>query len=107
MTKLVELLKQQEALAAQIEAARAEARTEGLETVATLVDQLGEPFAVDVVKMLIERFSITDFRVSRRRGGKIVQRLPAKFRHPDGRTWSGKGRMPGWLAGHETEYSLK
>jgi DNA-binding protein H-NS len=22
----------------------------------------------------------------------------AKYRHPDGRTWNGFGRMPGWLA---------
>ncbi|MCA8343900.1 H-NS histone family protein [Burkholderia cepacia] len=107
MTKLAELLKQQEALAAQIEAARAEARTAGLQTVATLVDQLGEPFAIEVIKLLSERFAITDFRVSRKRGGKMVARMPAKYRHPDGRTWSGKGRAPEWVKGHESEYLIQ
>ncbi|OXI42188.1 H-NS family nucleoid-associated regulatory protein [Burkholderia aenigmatica] len=102
MSKLAELLKQQEELAARIEAAQAEARTEGLQTVATLADQLGEPFAIDVIKLLSERFSITDFRVSRKRGGKIVQRLPAKYRDPaSGKTWSGKGREPAWLSGKD------
>ena len=107
MSKLAELLKQQEELAARIEAAQAEARTEGLQTVATLADQLGEPFAVEVVKMLGERFNLGGFFRTSRKRGKMVARLPAKYRHPDGRVWSGKGRAPGWLAGHEAEYLIQ
>ena len=29
--------------------------------------------------------------------------LPPKFRHPDGRTWSGQGRMPSWLVGENLD----
>ncbi|MDN7858335.1 H-NS histone family protein [Burkholderia cepacia] len=107
MTKLTELLEQQKTLAAQIEAAQTEARTEGLQTVATLADQLGEPFAVEVVKMLSQRFNLGEFFRTSRKRGKMVARLPAKYRHPDGRVWSGKGRMPGWLAGHVGEYLIQ
>ncbi|WP_176322388.1 H-NS histone family protein [Burkholderia vietnamiensis] len=107
MTKLAELLEQQKALAAQIEAAQAEARTEGLQTVEALADQLGEPFAVEVVRALSERFNLGEFFRTTRKRGKMVARLPAKYRHPDGRVWSGKGRMPSWLVGHESEYAIK
>ncbi len=32
--------------------------------------------------------------------------LPPKYVHPDGRTWSGQGRMPLWLVGEDKEKYL-
>lgn len=38
---------------------------------------------------------------------KAASSRPVRYRHPDGRTWTGSGRRPQWLAGHEGEYSVK
>lgn len=34
---------------------------------------------------------------------KQKQVVPAKFRGPNGETWSGRGRVPGWLAVIESQ----
>lgn len=30
--------------------------------------------------------------------GKFAVPAPVKYKHPDGRTWSGRGRQPGWVS---------
>ncbi|MBU9526157.1 H-NS family nucleoid-associated regulatory protein [Burkholderia multivorans] len=100
-SKLAELLEKQAALAAQIEAAREAEREDGLAKVVELADQLGERFAADVVKTLTTRFHLTT-----KKGSKAPTN--AKYRDPaSGKTWSGKGRKPSWMIGHDDEYLIQ
>ena len=35
--------------------------------------------------------------------GRKTGQVPAKFRGPNGETWSGRGKLPGWLQAQEAE----
>ena len=43
----------------------------------------------------------------KRKGGKAFTVLPAKYRGPDGETWSGRGLTPRWLAALMTDGRAK
>ncbi|MBU9690567.1 hypothetical protein KTF23_12015 [Burkholderia multivorans] len=57
MPELSELLKRKAEIDAQIQSAQAEAREAGIKTVTALADELGESFALEVIKLLNERFN--------------------------------------------------
>ena len=43
----------------------------------------------------------------KRKGGKAFTVVPAKYRGPDGETWSGRGLTPRWLAALMTQGRAK
>ena len=43
----------------------------------------------------------------KRKGGKAFVVVPAKYRGPDGQTWSGRGLTPRWLAALMTQGRAK
>ncbi|WP_330555198.1 H-NS histone family protein [Burkholderia multivorans] len=104
MPELSELLKRKAEIDAQIQSAQAEAREAGIKTVTALADELGESFALEVIKLLNERFNFQRKTGKRRKTSKMLQ----KYRDPStGKTWNGRGRLPRWLAGHEAEYAIQ
>lgn len=90
MATYEDLIAQREELDRQIEAAR---RSE-------------QAAAVEKVKALIKQFQLTSedcgFK-QQKNAAKQKQVVPAKFRGPNGETWSGRGRLPGWLAVIESQ----
>ncbi len=87
MTKTYrELLAEQRELDARITAAKEGERGQALVTIRDLMAQ----------------FDITPAELTAKRGQKKTGPHPAKYRHPDsGATWSGKGRVPQWIAGKD------
>lgn len=80
------LLAQREALDAQIDAAKANART------TALVE----------IKRLVGEFDITSQEIYGATRVQTRQRPPAKYRDPEsGATWSGRGRPPAWIEGKD------
>lgn len=61
--------------------------------------------AVDKIKSLMADYglSIDDIVGSKKRGGKAKAEGKVQFRDDQGNTWSGRGRMPGWLQGKDKE----
>lgn len=79
-----ELLAEQRDLDARIEAAKQAERAEALTTIHELMAQ----------------FEITAIELAPKRGPKKVGPIPAKYRDPaSGKTWSGRGKPPAWIAG--------
>lgn len=82
--KLEELRIAREKLDEQIAAIEAERKQEAIAQVQALVSQAG--------------LTVEDVFGH---GGKKVKRhnapAPIKYRHPDGRTWTGVGRKPAWI----------
>jgi DNA-binding protein H-NS len=39
----------------------------------------------------------------KKRGGKVKAERAVQFQDDEGNTWSGRGRMPGWLQGKDKE----
>jgi DNA-binding protein H-NS len=89
MSSYQELVAQREALDRQIEAARLAEQSKAIET----------------VKTLIKQFELTadDCGFKQAKGAKTKQAVPVKFRGPNGEGWSGRGRIPGWLAALESQ----
>ena len=90
MTTLAELIKQKEALDAQIISAR---QTE-------LADAIGK------VKMLVAEYGLTQQDVfgGAKRGAKAASttKVAPKFRDPaTGATWTGRGKAPKWIEGKD------
>ncbi|NCA71160.1 MAG: H-NS histone family protein [Sphingobacteriia bacterium] len=83
MLDLSELLAQKEEIERQIRALRKEERRD----------------AITEAKRLIAEYELTPEQLfAPSRSGKA--QLPPKYIDPDtGKTWSGKGRVPGWLDG--------
>jgi len=85
MSTYEKLIAQREELDRQIEAARrAELAT-----------------AIETVSKLIKQFQLTaeDCGFKQKKSAiKPKHAVPAKFRGPNGETWSGRGRAPAWLA---------
>ena len=94
MTTLAELIKQKEALEAQIANTRQ----------AELAD------AISKVKALVAEFGLTQSDVfggskgtKKSSGGKVA----AKYRDPlSGQTWTGRGKAPKWIEGKERSQFL-
>jgi DNA-binding protein H-NS len=61
--------------------------------------------AVEKIKSLMTDYglSIDDIAGTKRRGGKVKAGAKVQFRDDQGNTWSGRGRMPGWLHGKDKE----
>lgn len=62
--------------------------------------------AVQQIKALMAEFEITfeDLGTASRKKSKKSKTITvAQFQDADGNTWSGRGRMPGWLKGKEKE----
>lgn len=89
MSSYQELIVQREALDRQIEAARLAEQAKAIETVKTLVKQF--------------QLTADDCGFKHAKGAKAKQAVPVKFRGPNGEGWSGRGRIPGWLAALESQ----
>ena len=90
MATYKELLKQQEALALQVEEARKREISD----------------AVTQVRQMVSEFGLTErdvFPSGRRSGGKRNGGLVApKYRDPaTGQTWTGRGKAPKWIDGKD------
>ncbi|KVN48734.1 hypothetical protein WT12_08280 [Burkholderia territorii] len=87
-TAYSQLLKQREALQAQIEKA--------LES-----ERAG---AIAQIRELMETYSISADELADRRRTRKHKPVEAKYRDPDtGATWSGRGKPPRWIAGKDRE----
>ena len=80
MATYLELKQQAEALMQQAEQARKQELSEAVEQVRKIMSDYG--------------LSIQDIAGS---SPKTRGRVAAKYRGPNGETWSGRGRRPGWL----------
>lgn len=89
MSSYQELVAQREALDRQIEAARLAEQTKAIETVKALIKQF--------------QLSADDCGFKPGKGAKAKQAVPVKYRGPNGEGWSGRGRIPGWLAALESQ----
>ena len=92
--KYNELLKQRDELDAQISEAK---RAESVQ-------------AIDTVRRLIADYALTakDIGFSDAKPKAMVTQskrgpAPVKYRGPNGETWSGRGRTPGWLTAIEMD----
>lgn len=79
MSTLQELIAQREQVTGQIESLRAAQKAE----------------AVAAVRAIMSEHGLTADDVVPRPAGRKV---PPKYRDADGNTWTGRGRMPVWLA---------
>lgn len=58
--------------------------------------------ALAKIRELMEQFDIGAHELVARRRSRRAGRLPAKYLDPEsGATWSGRGRVPRWLAGKD------
>lgn len=98
MTTLQELIAQKEALEAQIAAKRQSELAEAIAQVKALVEAHGLT-AADVFGSGVRRA-----KAAEKTGSKVA----AKYRDPvSGKTWSGRGLAPKWLAGkNKADYAI-
>mgnify|MGYP000995386859 CR=1 FL=1 len=89
MSKVAELQAQIAALQAQVEEAKKSEQAD----------------AIAQCRALIAQYDLTEKQLFSKRGApKSAGKAPAKYRDPaTGRTWSGKGRTPLWMAGKNKE----
>lgn len=81
-----ELLRQRDSLNAEIAKAKSHARAN------VLVE----------IRRLVAEFDIASNEIFGDERHRTRARSPAKYRNPaTGETWSGRGRPPAWIAGHE------
>lgn len=61
--------------------------------------------AIDQIRTLMADYGLSadDIAGGKKRGGKGKEEGKVQFRDNDGNTWSGRGRMPGWLHGKDKE----
>lgn len=62
--------------------------------------------AMDQIKKLMQDFSLSVDDIvgkGKKRGGKAKTEGIVQFQDENGNTWSGRGRMPGWLQGKDKE----
>ena len=95
MATYKELLKQQEALALQVEEARKREISD----------------AVTQVRQMVSEFGLTErdvFPSGRRSGGtRTGGKVAPKYRDPaTGQTWTGRGKAPKWIDGKDRSKSL-
>lgn len=66
--------------------------------------------AIETVKTLVKQFQLSaedcGFK-SQKSGAKTKQAAPVKYRGPNGETWAGRGRTPGWLSALESSGSSR
>lgn len=62
--------------------------------------------AIQQIKALMKEYGITleDLdTAAKKKGNKSKQQAKIQFQDADGKTWSGRGRMPDWLKGKDKE----
>lgn len=62
--------------------------------------------AIQQIKALMQEYGITvqDLNTAaKKKGKKSKQQAKIQFQDADGKTWSGRGRMPDWLKGKDKE----
>ena len=62
--------------------------------------------AMDQIRKLMQDFSLSINDIvgkGKKSGGKGKAQGAVQFRDNEGNTWSGRGRMPGWLQGKDKE----
>ncbi|MBL8372703.1 MAG: H-NS histone family protein [Burkholderiaceae bacterium] len=98
MTSYKDLLKQREALEAQIAQAREREISQAVSQVRALVAEFGLS-AQDVFPTAVRVKSS---------GGAKGQKVAPKYRNPaTGETWTGRGKPPKWIAGKDrTEFTI-
>ncbi|PCE30338.1 H-NS histone family protein [Burkholderia ubonensis] len=88
MAKYEELLAQRDALEAQINAVKGEAR----------ITALAE------VKRMVREFDIAEREIYGAERVRQRRRPQAKYRDPEtGATWTGRGRAPAWISGKDRD----
>lgn len=103
---LKKLLDAQEKLQAQIEEARQKYKDEGIEQIHAIMAELGIT-ASDLGFYDVETLKPGKWRKGwpMKQATKVA--MPALYRDPKtGKTWSGKGRQPGWIEGNKDEYLI-
>jgi DNA-binding protein H-NS len=94
MSTYEELVAQRDELDRQINAARQAEQSKAIETVKTLVKQF--------------QLNAEDCGFKpQKTGAKAKQAAPVKYRGPNGETWAGRGRTPGWLSALESNGSSR
>lgn len=72
--------------------------------------QAAQAQAVETIKNLIKQFDLSaeDCGFKAAKGGaRAKQAAPIKYRGPNGETWAGRGRTPGWLSALESSGSSR
>jgi DNA-binding protein H-NS len=100
------LLKQQEELAAKIEAVRAEGKAKGIEQIKSIMDELGITASdlgfYDVATLPHGKTGPRTFKQR-----KAMAPIEPKYRDPaTGNTWSGRGKPPRWLQGNRDDFLI-
>ncbi len=97
MASYKELLKQQEALALEVEAARKREISDAVNRVRELVSEYG----------LSERDVFPGGRKSSAAGVRPGGKVAPKYRDPaTGQTWTGRGKAPKWIDGKDRDKYL-
>lgn len=95
MSTYKELVAQREALEKQIEEAMRAERAAAIATVRALVVEFG---------LTVAECGCATMGSAPKKAANVNKRVVAsKFRGPNGETWSGRGRTPGWLAALEAQ----
>lgn len=100
------LLKQQEELAAKIEALRAESKATGVERIQAIMAELG------IVAADLGFYDVSTLPQGKNGPRTFKQRKPMapaepKYRDPaTGNTWNGRGKAPKWLQGNRDDYLI-
>lgn len=91
MTTLIELLKQRDELSKQIEELKRHEMKNALAKIHELVEQFGIT-ASDI------------FPDTKEKKSDSVKKVPPKYRNKEtGKTWTGRGKPPKWIAGKDRE----
>lgn len=105
---LEKLLEQAAKLQAQIEAARAEGKDDGIEQIRSLMTKLG------ITPEELGFYSVQSVAASKRPYTRtfppkaVHQPVEPKYRDPaTGTTWSGRGKPPRWLQGNRDDYLIQ
>jgi DNA-binding protein H-NS len=87
----------------KLEGARAELRAEMEQRAAELGISAGDLFSTAGQQAPAEQAAVKNGKRARKTRGDIGAKRAAKYRGPNGEEWSGRGRMPNWLAALEAE----
>ncbi len=87
----------------KLEDAKAALRAEMERKAAELGIALGDLFSTPEQQAPAEQAAAKNERRARKPRGDIGTKRAAKYRGPSGEEWSGRGRMPNWLAALEAE----
>jgi DNA-binding protein H-NS len=101
------LLKQQEELAAKIDALRQEGKAKGVEQIKAIMADL------DITATDLGFYSVASLPNGRNGPRTFKPRKPMAVAEPKyqdpatGKTWNGRGKQPAWIAGNRDDYLIK